>query len=103
MTRTGSCFVIEEYQKAYYKKVVEKIAVIVSYSERSSVTDKVSDFFRKWAANEIFSHAIYFYVWIKFYQFLCVNPLSWCYLLMYLLWVINYDKQMAHTILQIPQ
>ena len=36
MTRTGSCFVIEEYPKAYYKKVVEKIAVIVSYSERSS-------------------------------------------------------------------
>ena len=36
MTRTVSCFVIEEYQKAYYKKVVEKIAIIVSYSERSS-------------------------------------------------------------------
>ena len=36
MTRTVSCFVIQEYQKAYYKKVVEKIAVIVSYSERSS-------------------------------------------------------------------
>jgi hypothetical protein len=36
MTRTGSCFVIEEYQKAYYKKVIEKIIVIVSYLERSS-------------------------------------------------------------------
>jgi hypothetical protein len=45
MTRTESCFVIEEYLKAYYKKVVEKIVVIVSYSERSSVTEKVSDFF----------------------------------------------------------
>jgi hypothetical protein len=50
MTRTGSCFVIEEYRKASYKKVVEKIAVIVSYSERSSLTDKVSNFFRNWVA-----------------------------------------------------
>ena len=44
MTRTGICFVIEEYRKASYKKVVEKKALIVSYSERSSVTEKVSDF-----------------------------------------------------------
>jgi hypothetical protein len=44
MTRTGSCFVIKEYRKASYKKVVEKIAAIVSYSERSSVTDKIRDF-----------------------------------------------------------
>ena len=45
MTRTGSCFVIEEYQKASYKKVVEKIAVIVSYSERSSLLTKPLIFF----------------------------------------------------------
>jgi hypothetical protein len=44
MTRTGSCFVIKEYRKASYKKVVEKKNAIVSYSERSSVNEKVSDF-----------------------------------------------------------
>ena len=54
MIRTGSCFVIEEYRKASYKKVVEKIAAIVSYSKRYSVTEKASNFFRKWVANEIF-------------------------------------------------
>jgi len=45
MTRTGSCFVIEEYRKTSYKKLVDKKAMVVPYPKCYSVTEKVSDFF----------------------------------------------------------
>ena len=44
ITRTGSCFVIEEYPKASYKKVVEKIAELSLIQNVTRLWQKVSFF-----------------------------------------------------------